>query len=137
VAGDVSACIKILEEIASELAKEEDEMARNARQRDALSERGNNAREVERAEGMLKRQLGKWTERTERLREQSNQKAQEAKEKMDELRAQYKKLTEEHAEKGKEIDIRRVRIEQTEKKVRFNAQISLLQSYSLTHRLDA
>ncbi|CAH0050253.1 unnamed protein product [Clonostachys solani] len=117
VAGDVSACIKILEEIASELAKEEDEMARNARQRDALSEWGNNAREIERTEGMLKHQLGKWTERTERLREQSNQKAQEAKEKMDELRAQYKKLTEEHADKGKEIDIRRVRIEQTEKKM--------------------
>lgn len=117
VSTDVASCIKILDEIASELAKEEEELARNAKQRDALSERGNNAREVERTESMLKRQLAKWAERTERLREQSNQKAQEAKEKMDELRAEYKKLTEEHAEKGKEIEIRRVRIEQTEKKV--------------------
>lgn len=117
VSTDVASCIKILEEVSAELEKEEEEMAKNARQRDALSERGNNAREVERAETMLKRQLSKWTERTERLREQSNTKAQEAKENMDELRAQYKKLTEEHAEKGKEIEIRRVRIEQTEKKV--------------------
>jgi kinetochore protein Nuf2 len=117
VSTDVASCIKILEEIATELAKEEEEIARNAKQRDALTERGNNAREVERAETMLKRQLAKWIERTEKLREQSNSKAQEAKKKMDELRALYKKLTEEHAQKGKDIEIRRVRIEQTEKKV--------------------
>lgn len=117
VSTDVASCIKILDEIATELAKEEEEMAKNAKQRDALSERGNNAREVERAETMLKRQLSKWNERTEKLRDQSNQKAQEAKEKMHELRAVHKKLTEEHTEKGKEMEVRRVRIEQTEKKV--------------------
>lgn len=117
VSTDVASCIKILDEIAAELAKEEEELARNAKQRDALSERGNNAREVERTETMLKRQLSKWTERTEKLREQSNQKAREAKEKMHELRAVHKQLTEEQTEKGKEMEVRRVRIEQTEKKV--------------------
>ncbi|PHH80355.1 hypothetical protein CDD80_1800 [Ophiocordyceps camponoti-rufipedis] len=117
VSTDVASCIKVLEDIAAELAKEEEEMARNARQRDALSERGNNAREVERAETMLRRQLSKWTERTEKLRDQSNQKAQEAKEKMHGLRALHKKLTEEHTDKTKEMEIRRVRIEQTEKKM--------------------
>ncbi|KAI9903817.1 hypothetical protein N3K66_000346 [Trichothecium roseum] len=117
VTSDVSGCIKILEEIAEELAKEEEEMAKNNKQRDALAERGNSAREVERTEAMLKRQLSKWTERTEKLREQSNQKAQEAKEKMHELRTLHKKLTEEHTEQSKEMEIRRVRIEQTEKKM--------------------
>ncbi|KOS22927.1 putative kinetochore protein NUF2 [Escovopsis weberi] len=117
VAADVAACIRVLEEIAVELAREEEEMAKNTRQREALSERGNNAREVERAEAMLRRQLAKWTERTERLREQSNQKAQDAKDKMHELRVMHRKLTEEHTEKGKEMEIRRVRIEQTEKKM--------------------
>ena len=61
VAADVAACIRVLDELAAELAKEDEELARNARQRDALSERGNNAREVERAEAMLRRQLAKWT----------------------------------------------------------------------------
>lgn len=117
VSGDVASCIKILEEVATELAKEEEEMARNAKQRDALSERGNNAREVERNEMMLNRQLSKWTERTKRLKEQAAQKAEEAKEKMHELRAVHRKLTEEHTEKGREMEICRVRIEQTEKKV--------------------
>ncbi|KAF4980874.1 hypothetical protein FZEAL_3220 [Fusarium zealandicum] len=117
VSTDVASCIKILDEIATELSKEEEEMARNTKQRDALSERGNNAREVERAETMLKRQLSKWMERTEKLREQSNAKAQEAKEKMQELRAVHKKLTEEHTDQGKEMEVRRVRIEQTEKKM--------------------
>lgn len=119
VSTDVASCIKILDEISTELGKEEEEVAKNAKQRDALSERGNNVREVERAETMLDRQLGKWTERTERLREQSNQKSQEANEKMHELRAVHKKLNEEYTDKGKEMEVRRVRIEQTERKVSY------------------
>ncbi|KAJ6447215.1 kinetochore protein nuf2 [Purpureocillium lavendulum] len=117
VSTDVASCIKILDEIAAELGKEEDELARNAKQRDALTERGNNAREVERTEQMLRRQLDGWTTRTEKLRAQSGQKAQDAKEKMHELRALHKRLTEEHTETTKEMEIRRVRIEQTEKKM--------------------
>ncbi|RYP48355.1 hypothetical protein DL768_005724 [Monosporascus sp. mg162] len=117
VSTDVASCIKLLDEIGAELAKEEEENARNAKQRDALSERGNNVREVERTEALLQRQLAKWNERTEKLREQSSEKAQEAKEKMEELRALHKKLTEERAAKGTEIERRRVRIEQTEKKM--------------------
>ncbi|KAI0429824.1 Nuf2 family protein [Xylaria sp. FL1042] len=117
VSTDVASCIKLLDEITVELSKEEEEHARNAKQRDALSERGNNVREVERTEALLQRQLGKWNERTEKLRDQSREKAQEAKEKMEELRALHKKLTEERAAKGTEIERRRVRIEQTEKKM--------------------
>ncbi|KAG5916248.1 kinetochore-associated Ndc80 complex subunit nuf2 [Claviceps africana] len=117
VCADVAACIKVLDEVGLELAKEEEELVRNARQRDALSERGNSARDVERAEAMLRRQLAKWTERTEKLREQSQAKAREAKEKMQALRAVHRRLTEEHTEKGKEMEIKRVRIEQAEKKM--------------------
>ncbi|CCE26990.1 kinetochore-associated Ndc80 complex subunit nuf2 [Claviceps purpurea] len=117
VCADVAACIKILDEIRQELAKEEEELVRNARQRDALSERGNNARDVERAETMLRRQLAKWAERTEKLREQSQAKAREAEEKMQELQAVHRQQTEEHTRKGKDMNVRRVRIEQTEKKM--------------------
>lgn len=119
VSTDVASCIKILDEIGVELAKEEEENLKNAKQRDALSERGNNVREVERTESLLSRQLVKWNERTEKLREQSSAKAHEAKEKMEELRAVHRKLTEERTEKGKDMERRRVRIEQTEKKVRY------------------
>jgi len=117
VSTDVASCIKLLEEISTELAKEEEENAKNAKQRDALTERGANVREVERTEALLQRQLAKWQERTETLRAQSQEKAQRAKESMEELRAVHKKLTEERSEKGKDIERRRVRIEQTEKKV--------------------
>ncbi|KAK4211572.1 putative kinetochore protein nuf2 [Rhypophila decipiens] len=117
VATDVASCIKLLEEIAVELAKEEEENIKNAKQRDALTERGASVREVERTELMLQRQLAKWAERTETLRSQSEEKAARAKEKMEELRAVHKKLSEERGEKGKDIERRRVRIEQTEKKM--------------------
>jgi kinetochore protein Nuf2 len=126
VSTDVASCIKLLDEISTELAKEEEENAKNARQRDALTERGANVREVERTEALLQRQLAKWTERTEALRAQSQEKAQKAKESMEELRAVHKKLTEERSEKGKDIERRRVRIEQTEKKVCFPDQVTIV-----------
>lgn len=116
VYSDVASCIKLLDEISAELAKEEEENVRIAKQRDALGERGNSVREVERTEGLLQRQLSKWLERTEKLREGSKEKAMSAKERMEELRAVHRQLTEERAEKGKEMERRRVRIEQTEKK---------------------
>ncbi|KAK3378659.1 Nuf2 family-domain-containing protein [Lasiosphaeria ovina] len=117
VSTDVASCIKLLDEIANELAKEEEENARNVKQRDALVERGANVREVQLTEGMLRRQLTKWADRTETLRAQSQEKAQRAKERMEELRAVHKKLTEERSEKGKDVERRRVRIEQIEKKM--------------------
>ncbi|KAL2108426.1 hypothetical protein VUR80DRAFT_3819 [Thermomyces stellatus] len=117
VTSEVSSCIKMLEDIAAELAKEEEENLRNTRQREALSERGNNVRSVEKEEVALQRQLARWNERTEKLREQSAAKAQEAKERMEELRTIHKTLSEERTEKTKEIEIRKVRIEQIEKKM--------------------
>ena len=118
ISTDVASCIKLLDEISSELGKEEEENAKNTKQRDALTERGANVREVERTEALLQRQLAKWAERTETLRQQSKEKAASAKEKMEELRAVHRQLTEERSEKGKDIERGRVRIEQTEKKVR-------------------
>jgi len=117
VTADVASCIKLLEEIAVELAKEEEDNVKNAKQRDALTERGANVREVERTEALLRRQLAKWQERTETLRQQSEEKARRAKERMEELREVHRKLTEERSEKMKDIERRRVRIEQIEKKV--------------------
>jgi kinetochore protein Nuf2 len=117
VSSDVASCIKLLDEISAELTKEEEENIRIAKQRDALGERGNNVREVERTEGLLQRQLSKWMERTEKLRDGSKEKQASAKQRMDELKAIYRKLTEERAEKSRDMERRRVRIEQTEKKV--------------------
>ena len=119
VSNDIASCTKILDEISVELHKEDEETLKAARRRDALSERGNNVREVERTEALLQRQLKRWLERTEGVRQQSQEKAKTAKEKMEELRGVHRRLTEERAEKGREMERRRVRIEQTEKKVCF------------------
>lgn len=117
VANDVQGCVKVLEDVAVELQKEEEEDVRASKNRDALAERGNSVREVEQQEKLLQRQLARWNERTEDLRKKSKEKAQAAQERMDELRAIQKQLREERAEKGREMERRRVRIEQTEKKV--------------------
>jgi kinetochore protein Nuf2 len=117
VSSDVASCIKLLEEISVELAREEEENIKKLKQGDVMAERSNNVREVERTEGMLQRQLSKWLERTEKLRDGSKEKAMSAKERMEDLRAVHRKLTDERAEKGREMERRRVRIEQTEKKV--------------------
>ncbi len=117
VSKDVLSCTKVLEEVSSELQKEEEENMKAARRRDALSERGNNVREVERTEALLQRQLKRWLDKTDSVRNQSKDKAQTAKEKMEELRGVHRKLTEERTEKQRDMERRRVKIEQTEKKV--------------------
>lgn len=130
VANDISSCTKVLEEVSHELQKEDEENTKAAKRRDALSERGNNVREVERHEAMLQRQLKRWLERTEGVRNTSKEKAEGAKAKMEELRNTHKRLTEERADKGREMERRRVRIEQTEKKVRhsFNTRLDFEQA---------
>ncbi|KIY03798.1 uncharacterized protein Z520_00489 [Fonsecaea multimorphosa CBS 102226] len=117
VQNDVQACVKVLEEIAVELQKEEEEDARAAKNRDALAERGNNVREVEQNEKLLQRQLKKWEERIEELRRKHKDRDETNKIKMDELREVQKQLRDERAEKGREMERRKVRIEQTEKKM--------------------
>lgn len=117
VLNDVNSCTKVLEEVSTELQKEDEENLKAAKRRDALSERGNNVREVERHEAMLQRQLKRWLERTEAVRNNHKEKQDSAKAKMEELRSVHRGLTDERSEKGKEMERRRVRIEQTEKKV--------------------
>ncbi|KAL8870372.1 MAG: hypothetical protein Q9174_003571, partial [Haloplaca sp. 1 TL-2023] len=117
VLNDVNSSIKVLEEVSTELQKEDEEKLKASKRKDALSERTNNVREVERHEAMLQRQLKRWLDRTEQVRNNHKEKADGAKVKMEELRSVHRGLTEERSEKGKEMERRRVRIEQTEKKM--------------------
>lgn len=117
VSNDVVSCTKVLEEISNELHKEDDENLKAAKRRDALGERSNNVRDVERTEAVLQRHLKRWLERTDTVRNGSRDKAQSAKEKMEELRGVHKKLTQERSEREREMQRKKVKIEQTEKKV--------------------
>jgi len=119
VHNDVQVCVKVLEEVAVELEKENEEDVRAAKNRDTLAERGNNVREVEQNEKLLRRQLQKWEERTEELRRKHKDRDETNKAKMEELRNVQKQVREERSDKGREMERRRVRIEQTEKKVSF------------------
>lgn len=117
VSNDVQACVRLLEDISVELQKEDDEESRASRNREAISERGNNVREVEQTEKLLQRQLARWNERIEALRKNAQEKAEVAQARMEELREVQKQLREERAEKQRDMERRRIRIEQTEKKM--------------------
>ena len=117
VTNDVNSCTKILEEVSSELQKEDDENHAAAERRDALSERGNNVREIERSEALLQRQIERWLGRTEALRKVSGEKSEADKKRMQELREIHRELTDERVEKGREMERKKIKIEQTEKKV--------------------
>ncbi|BCS19149.1 kinetochore-associated Ndc80 complex subunit NUF2 [Aspergillus puulaauensis] len=117
VSNDVQACVKLLEDVSVELHKEDDEELRALRNREAISERGNNVREVEQTEGLLQRQLSRWNERIEALRNNARGKAEVAQQRMEELREVQKELREERGEKQRDMERRRIRIEQTEKKM--------------------
>ena len=115
---DVTSCSKILNEIHTELQKEEEENSKAAKRRDALSDRSNNVREVERKEKTLQRQLDRWQDKTEQLGENSRHRQEKADKRMGELKEELYELKQERAEKERDISRRKVRIEQTEKKVR-------------------
>jgi kinetochore protein Nuf2 len=117
VSNDVQGCVRLLEDISTELQKEDEEEARAARNKDAISDKGNTVREVEQTEKLLQRQLVRWQERIESLRKTAQEKAEVAQIRMEELRNVQKQLREERAEKQRDMERRRIRIEQTEKKV--------------------
>ena len=117
VHNDVQSCIKVLEEISIELQKEEEEDFQASKNREKLAERTNNVREVEHNEKALLWQLAKLEKRIEGLRRKHKDREDAAKARMAELSAVQRQLREERAEKGRDMDRRRMRIEQTEKKV--------------------
>jgi kinetochore protein Nuf2 len=58
VASDVTSCTRLLGDVQSDLAKEDEESNKASRHRDALADRSNNVRDVERQERLLQKQLG-------------------------------------------------------------------------------
>ncbi|KAJ5939313.1 hypothetical protein N7466_002447, partial [Penicillium verhagenii] len=117
VSNDVQACVKLLDDISTEIQKEDEEESRAARNKEAISDRGASVREVEQTEKLLQRQLARWNERIEHLRKNAQEKAELAQARMEELRNVQKQLREERAEKQSDMERRRIRIEQTEKKM--------------------
>ncbi|KAJ6139534.1 Kinetochore protein Nuf2 [Penicillium samsonianum] len=117
VSNDVQGCVKLLDDIAAEMQKEDEEESRAARTTEAISDRGNSVREVEQTEKLLQRQLARWVERIEALQKNAQEKAELAQARMEELRNVQKQLREERAEKQRDMERRRIRIEQTEKKM--------------------
>jgi kinetochore protein Nuf2 len=107
----------LLTDVQADLAKEEEELAKASRHRDALADRSNNVRDVERQERLLQKQLGNVNARTGKLKNKGDEEAERARKRMEELRETHSKLAEERGEKGREMERRRVRIEQTEKKM--------------------
>jgi len=115
---DITSLTRILTDLQNELQKEEEEAQTAQQNRDALGEKSNSVRDVERQEKMLRNKLESWQSRTEKLRQDAEAKASKAREKMESLRVVHEGLAAERRERGEEVEMRRVRIEQTEKKVR-------------------
>lgn len=117
VTGDVGACSRLLGDLGADLAREEEEASKATRHRDALHERGRNVADVERQEKLLQTQLNRVQDRTAKLHKGAQERAAKAQERMAELREVHRKLGEERGDRGRETERRRVRIEQTEKKM--------------------
>ncbi|KAF2482952.1 Nuf2 family-domain-containing protein [Neohortaea acidophila] len=114
---EISALTRLLTDLEGELAKEDDEALSARRNRDALMDKSNQVREVEREEKILRKLLEQWQARTEKLRKDAAAKAESATLKMESLRAMHKELQAERRDRNEEVEKRRIRIEQTEKKM--------------------
>ncbi|KAI7337982.1 kinetochore protein nuf2, partial [Hortaea werneckii] len=114
---DIGSLSRLLNDLQAELQKEEEEGRAAAKNREALTEASNSVREVERQERILRKQLEQWQSRTDKLRRDAETKANNARAKMESLRSVHKELTAERRERGEEVEKRRIRIEQVEKKM--------------------
>lgn len=126
VAADVRACTNVLGELQRDINAEEEMLAAADRGRDALSERSNNVRDIEWREQRLQKQLENVQARTEKLRRNAEERRQMETAKMEELKRTNEEIRRERGESGREMERRRVRIEQTEKKVRLSLLLPVL-----------
>ncbi|KAF2838930.1 kinetochore protein nuf2 [Patellaria atrata CBS 101060] len=114
---DVYSLLRLLTDLSTDLGREEEELQKAARHRDALSSRSAHVRDIERQERLLAKQLANIAARTGKLRQGAEDKADAARRRMEELRGVHGRLSEERGEKAREVERRRVRIEQIEKKM--------------------
>lgn len=114
---DVTACVRVLNDLSAEYAKEEEQLAKAARFREALSEKTNNVQGVEREEKLLQKRLDTIYAKTKKLRSGAEEKSVQAKVRMEELKEEHAIMVKERTERSKEVDRKRIKIEQTEKKV--------------------
>lgn len=131
VTADVENNIALLHDLSRDLSAEEATLAAAAKNRDALSERSNNVRDVERQERQLYKQLETVQTRTDKLRKKADERRDAEAKKMTELKKINDELRRERGESQREMDRRRVRIEQTEKKVCFPSFRCLLDCVTL------
>ncbi|TKA41971.1 hypothetical protein B0A54_06652 [Friedmanniomyces endolithicus] len=105
---DITSLTRILTDLQNELQKEEEEAQTAQQNRNALGEKSNSVRDVERQEKMLRNKLESWQSRTEKLRQDSEAKASKAREKMESLRVVHEGLAAERRERGEEVEMRRM-----------------------------
>ena len=117
VTADIQTCTGLLQELKRELAAEEAMHGATTKGRDALSERSNNVRDVERQEKRLQKQLQNVQERTTNLRKTVEERRKEEQRKMEELRRIGDEIRRDRGDNSREMERRRIRIEQTEKKM--------------------
>lgn len=122
---DISALTRVLTDVQSELSKEQDEAQTALKNREALMEKSGNVRDVERQEKILRKQLEQAQGRTDKLQRDADTKAANATQRMEDLRAVHKDLTATRKERYEEVERRRIRIEQTEKKVSLRCTTTL------------
>ncbi|KAK5121379.1 hypothetical protein LTR85_005211 [Meristemomyces frigidus] len=114
---DITSLTRLLTDLQAELQKEDEEARGASKNREALTEASNNVREVERQERILRKQLEQWQSRTDKLRRDAENKGNNAREQMESLRAAHRELMAERKDRDHDVEKRKIRIEQTEKKM--------------------
>jgi len=117
VTADVEACTALLHELQRDLASVDAASTAASKSTDALSERSNAVRDMERREKQLQKQLDSTLAKTEKQRARAKERAEGDAKRMEELKKVSDELRRERGESGREMERKRARIEQTEKKM--------------------
>jgi kinetochore protein Nuf2 len=112
---DLTSCISLTTTLSTDLAAEESDSLAALKRRDQLSTHTSTVREISRTEELLQRQLARWTDRTSTLHKSSAEKTEQARVRMEELRGVHKELKQGWEREGREVEVKKVRVEQLEK----------------------
>jgi kinetochore protein Nuf2 len=117
VTADVETCTTLLHDLQRDLAAEEATRQTATKSADALSDRTNTVRDMDRREKQLQKQLASALAKTDKVRGKAKERSEADAKKMEELKKLSDELRRERGESGREMERKRAKIEQTEKKM--------------------
>ena len=116
-ASGVESVLALLKSLQEDMKNADAEIATANKREDMLRERSRDVKKSDQEKALLLSQLESWSKRLEKLRKDAEETNRAASQRIQDLAAQRKQIMADQGEKGREVERRKIRVEQAEKRV--------------------